>query len=146
MAPLPAPTASCPTRFPQARPVSIVRTSPTSCCSSLPTRASIVRAPTSAQAATSLLVRQGLLGLFLALGWAAHDEWPGNQHRRDDAENPKGILITQHGRLPQQLLVGVSGGSRSGLGGALPCRDQCVSGLCEIVLVSKTAGDEICCQ
>ena len=87
-----------------------------------------------------------LAGPFLVLGWAAHDERPGNQQRSHDTEHPKSVLIAQHGRLPQQLLVGVPGGCGLSLGSRLSGSYQSGLGLGEKVLVAHAAGDEICRQ
>src|ERR1700689_1215163 len=113
----PASIVCCPTRYHPARCALIGQTWPTSCCSSLPIRASIARGPTSAKATEVALVSHGFLGRLLALGRAAHDERPGNEQGRNHAKNPKRILIAQHGRLPQQHLVSVTGGCGFGLRG-----------------------------
>ena len=57
---------------------------------------------------------------FLRLGGRRMMNGHGHEQCRHHAKNPKRILIAQHRRLPQQLLVGVPGGCGLGLRGRLP--------------------------
>ncbi len=91
----------------------------------------------------SLVTAHGLGVEFCSLRGEPHDEWQRCKHQNGNGEQKKGVLVTEHGGLPEHLLIGLTDRHLGCLGGRHSACDQHVLHPVHVEGVGDAARDDV---